>query len=67
MAASVRTRVVSWKNAAEMNESVESEALVRIENGTPASRFWLNGSAFRYQEAGARRRGCARARGPSHR
>jgi hypothetical protein len=28
MAASVRTRVVSWKLAAEMNESVESEALV---------------------------------------
>jgi len=26
MAASVRTRVVSWKLAAEMNESVESEA-----------------------------------------
>jgi hypothetical protein len=28
MAASVRTRVVSWKMAAEMNESVESDALV---------------------------------------
>ena len=28
MAASVSTRVVSWKEAAEMNESVESEALV---------------------------------------
>jgi len=28
MAASVSTRVVSWKDAAEMNESVESEAFV---------------------------------------
>jgi hypothetical protein len=28
MAASVSTRVVSWKLAAEMNESVESEAFV---------------------------------------
>src|SRR2546426_6765344 len=28
MAASVSTRVVSWKEAAEMNESVDSEALV---------------------------------------
>ena len=28
MAASVRTLVVSWKDAAEMNESVESEAFV---------------------------------------
>src|ERR1700678_3139820 len=28
MLASVRTRVVSWKEAAEMKESVESEALV---------------------------------------
>jgi len=28
IAASVRTRVVSWKLAAEMNESVLSEALV---------------------------------------
>jgi hypothetical protein len=28
MLASVRTRVVSWKDAAEMKESVESEALV---------------------------------------
>ena len=28
MAASVRTRVVSWNEAAEMNESVDSEALV---------------------------------------
>ena len=28
MLASVSTRVVSWKDAAEMNESVESEALV---------------------------------------
>ena len=28
MAASVSTRVVSWKEAAEMNESVESDALV---------------------------------------
>src|SRR5438876_10931291 len=28
MEASVRTRVVSWNDAAEMNESVESEAFV---------------------------------------
>jgi hypothetical protein len=28
MLASVRTRVVSWKEAAEMKESVENEALV---------------------------------------
>ena len=28
MAASVRTRVVSWNDAAEMNESVESDAFV---------------------------------------
>ena len=28
IAASVSTRVVSWKEAAEMNESVDSEALV---------------------------------------
>ncbi len=28
IAASVRTRVVSWNEAAEMNESVDSEALV---------------------------------------
>jgi hypothetical protein len=28
MAASVSTRVVSWKDAAEMNESVESDAFV---------------------------------------
>jgi hypothetical protein len=28
IAASVSTRVVSWNEAAEMNESVESEALV---------------------------------------
>ena len=28
MAASVSTRVVSWKEAAEMKESVESDALV---------------------------------------
>ena len=28
MLASVRTRVVSWKQAAEMKQSVESEALV---------------------------------------
>ena len=28
MDASVSTRVVSWKEAAEMNESVESDALV---------------------------------------
>jgi hypothetical protein len=28
MAASVSTRVVSWKEAAEMNESVDSDALV---------------------------------------
>src|SRR4029078_5636505 len=28
MAASVSTRVVSWNDAAEMNESVDSEALV---------------------------------------
>src|ERR1700693_4489111 len=33
MAASVNTRVVSWKDAAEMNESVESDALV-IPNST---------------------------------
>ncbi len=35
MAASVSTRVVSWKLAAEMNESVESEALVM-----PSSSGW---------------------------
>ncbi len=28
IAASVSTRVVSWKEAAEMNESVDSDALV---------------------------------------
>jgi hypothetical protein len=28
MAASVRTRVVSWKEAAEINESVDNDAFV---------------------------------------
>ena len=43
MAASVRTRVVSWKEAAESHESVASEALVmpmrtgRAEAGEPPS------------------------------
>jgi len=32
MAASVNTRVVSWKDAAEMNESVDSDALVMPSN-----------------------------------
>ena len=38
MEASVSTRVVSWKDAAEMNESVESEALVMpSSNGRPVA------------------------------
>ena len=36
--ASVRTRVVSWKLAAEMKESVDSEALVMPEQQRPAAR-----------------------------
>jgi len=40
MAASVRTRVVSWKLAAEMKESVESEALViPRRSGRPVAGF----------------------------
>ena len=35
IAASVSTRVVSWNDAAEMNESVDSEALVM-----PSSMWW---------------------------
>src|SRR5438045_2767543 len=38
MAASVNTRVVSWNDAAEMNESVESEALVMpSRSGVPSA------------------------------
>ena len=37
VAASVRTRVVSWKDAAEMNESVSSAALVM-----PRSAGWAS-------------------------
>jgi hypothetical protein len=40
MAASVSTRVVSWKLAAEMNESVEREALVMPRSsGRPVEAF----------------------------
>ncbi len=41
MAASVSTRVVSWNEAAEMNESVDSEALV-----IPSSTILIVGAAL---------------------
>src|SRR5688572_19499573 len=41
MAASVSTRVVSWTEAAESDESVASEALVMpIISGRPSAGFW---------------------------
>ena len=44
--ASVSTRVVSWNEAAEMNDSVASEALVMPSSrARPADRFALGGQA----------------------
>ena len=40
MAASVSTRVVSWKEAAEMNDSVESEAFVMPSSKRTAVAGW---------------------------
>jgi hypothetical protein len=56
MAASVSTRVVSWKEAAEMNDSVSSEALVmprRIGSASAAGRPPLRRDGCRSRNAAA--------------
>ena len=54
MAASVKTRVVSWKEAAEMNESVDKDALVIPNIGTLKLITFKFTRITHYQIAGVR-------------
>ena len=63
MAASVSTRVVSWKEAAESHESVASDALVMpMSSGRPSAGRRLSATSIRFVSANSRWSTCSPGR-----